>query len=399
MDKYMDRLTSAPYVSAMIARRRLFFGISIVFLILIALSVTETDDVNSWSRANGGGFSHITASNGSVVLTNGSGVVVPNQGIINTGPGHKRPGYELALANGIPFRIMALGASTTRGDEGHDNNGFRRPVRDWLVSIGNPVNFVGTQRIGNMSDNDIEAYPGARTGQIHGHAEKIVPKTKPNLFLVNAGSNDCFQNFDIPNFYKRYYNFIEYLLAASPRATVVMGTLLPTTETQRWNASERVTEVNQQLRRLHKIFEQEGKPVVLAEMYGPDGIQPENLAKDLMHPNDAGYEMMGRIIKHAIIEADAKGFLRPAEMVHGIIQDGDLERQNEEYGAWLENKKKAEAEHKRNEEQALKDMRNELDKFMEELEVKKHQKQQNNGERRLRRSSGDIELAPLTPLE
>lgn len=334
-----------------------------------AVSLTDKDDVNSWSRAQSS-FGHITTSNGT--LQNTTIPAAPAK-YIPVGSGYKRPGYELPLANGLPLRIMAIGASTTRGDESFDNNGFRRPIREHLTAIGNPVNFVGTQRVGRMLDNDIEAYPGARTGQMHHHAQIVVPRTKPNLILVNVGSNDCFQHLDIPNYYKRYYAFVEYLLTASPRATVVIGTLLPTTETERFNGSADITIVNQQLKRLYQILRQEGKPVVLADMTGPDGIQDTDLAWDGMHPTSAAYIRMGQILLRSIIEADALGFLRPAEPVHGVLQDGDLEHQDEAYGIWAEKQKQIEYANMKTEEDEIRRMTAELKLWNEDAELKKSQ--------------------------
>ncbi|KAH6648164.1 SGNH hydrolase-type esterase domain-containing protein [Truncatella angustata] len=294
----------------------------------------------------------------------------PPAAYIPIGQGYKRPGYESPLANGMPLRIMAIGASTTRGDESFDNNGFRRPIREHLTSIGNPVNFVGTQRVGKMLDNDIEAYPGARLGQMHHHAREVVPRTKPNLFLVNVGANDCFQHKDIPNFYKRFYSFVHYLLDASPRSTVVIGTLLPTTETERFNGSADVNIVNQQLHRLYKILQSENKPVVLADMVGPDGIQDSDLAWDGMHPTSAAYIRMGQIMIRSIIEADARGFLRPAEPMHGILQDGDLEHQDEAYGIWADEQKQTMFAKQKAEDEEIQRMTEELKVWNENAEMR-----------------------------
>jgi lysophospholipase L1-like esterase len=195
--------------------------------------------------------------------------------------GYSRPGYEAPLANGIPLRILALGASTTRGDSPVevDNNGFRRPLRQKLTALGHQVNFVGTERLGNMTDNDITAGPGVQVDTIHEMATHIVSQSKPNLILVNAGTNDCLMHVDIDNFYKRYDNLVQYLLMASHKATIVLGTLLPTWDT-RFNGREDVFRVNPQIRRLAKIYQKQGLPIVLAEMQGPDGIQDQNLAED-----------------------------------------------------------------------------------------------------------------------
>lgn len=195
--------------------------------------------------------------------------------------GYQRPGYELPLAKGIPLRILAVGASTTRGDSPVevDNNGFRRPLRNRLTALGHKVNFVGTDRLGNMTDNDVLAGPGAQVHIINQMVKPFAVRSKPNVILVNAGTNDCLMHVDIENFYQRYDSLIQYLLMASHRATIVIGTLLPTWNTW-FNGREDVFRVNPQLRRLVKIYQKQGLPVVLAEMQGPDGIQDENLAED-----------------------------------------------------------------------------------------------------------------------
>ncbi|KAI1199163.1 SGNH hydrolase-type esterase domain-containing protein [Nemania serpens] len=331
------------------ARKRLLVFL-FVPLILIALLFSGTVSDSEWSQSLGDGFksgvSYVTGDGKSPGKLSGGGVTYVSG---NSSLGHgttkfwkskpyKRPGYELPLADGMPLRIMALGASTTRGDSpepGIDNNGFRRPLREKLTKIGNPVNFVGSQRLGNMTDNDIEAYPGVPTHRIHFHAKKAVPPRKPNLFLINAGSNDCFQHIDIENFYKRYDALVQYCLKASPRSTVVLSTILPTWD-KRFNGREDVFRVNPQIRRLAKIYQAQGKPVVLAELQGPDGVQDQNIAADGMHPGTAGYEMMATKMFEAIVEADARGFLQTPEPIMGILDDGDEERRDDLYYAKLE---------------------------------------------------------------
>ncbi|KAI1361116.1 SGNH hydrolase-type esterase domain-containing protein [Xylaria arbuscula] len=333
------------------ARKRLLVFL-FVPLVLIGLFFTGSVSDSEWSQSIGNGFkngvSYVTGDGHSAQF-GGGGIIYVSSNSSNSSIGHgttkywkskpfKRPGFELPLADGMPLRIMALGASTTRGDspeKGIDNNGFRRPLREKLVSIGNPVNFVGSQRLGNMTDNDIEAYPGVPTHRILAHAKTAVPSRKPNLFLLNAGSNDCFQHIDIPNFYKRYDLLVEYCLSASPRSTIIMSTILPTWD-KRFNGREDVWKVNAQIRKLAKIYAEQGKPVVLAELQGPDGIQDGNIAEDGMHPGTAGYEMMATKMFEAIVEADAKGFLQSPEPIMGVLDDGDEERHNDAYFAMLE---------------------------------------------------------------
>jgi hypothetical protein len=47
-----------------------------------------------------------------------------------------------AIAGGIPLRLMFIGASITLGDP--PQSAYRMRLREWLVSLGNPVNCVGT---------------------------------------------------------------------------------------------------------------------------------------------------------------------------------------------------------------------------------------------------------------
>ncbi|KAH8195051.1 hypothetical protein TruAng_010784 [Truncatella angustata] len=218
-----------------------------------------------------------------------------------------------------------------------------------------------------MTDNDIVAGPGVRVDTIHGMAEQIVSKSKPNLILVNAGTNDCLMHVDIDNFYKRYDNLVQYLLMASHKATLVLGTLLPTWNTQ-FDGREDVFRVNPQIRRLAKIYQKQGLPVVLAEMQGPDGIQDENLAEDGMHPATAGYEMMATKLFEAIVEADARGFLQPAETVPWILDDGEEGRKDESnYQNWYKQQRNLETEWKAREE-------SEMAKMEAELEIMRQQR-------------------------
>ncbi|KAI0385087.1 carbohydrate esterase family 3 protein [Hypomontagnella monticulosa] len=406
MDKFPRQFSRSPYVSMLLARRRSLIILGLpLFLIFLLFSGTVNVD-NEWGHKLDSlgdnfkaGVSYVTG-NGTVQIsypstdapTNSSSSIKTfpaelsagaTESTVRTKP-YLRPGYELPLANGIPLRIMALGASTTRGDsteEGVDNNGFRRPLREKLTTIGNKVNFVGTQRLGNMTDNDIEAYPGVTTETIHGNAERAVPKSMPNLFLVNAGSNDCFQHVDIDNFYKRYDALVRYLLDASPRSTVIICTVLPTWD-KRFNGREEVWRVNPQIRRLAHIYKTQELPVVLAELQGPDGIQDGNLGPDGMHPGTPGYEMMATKMYEAIVEADAKGFLQPPVPVEGVLDDGDDERKDEEYWKWTEEKQRL--------DQALAAAeQKEIDKMLAELaKVKKEKpssKQKQRKDTRLRR--------------
>ncbi|KAI1764648.1 SGNH hydrolase-type esterase domain-containing protein [Hypoxylon sp. FL1150] len=218
---------------------------------------------------------------------------------------------------------MFLGASITRGDVSTGNLGFRKPLRDKIASAGNLVNMVGSQQLGDFKDNDLEAYPGTRIDQLHGYSTNIVPETKPNLFILHVGTNDCLQNWDTANLGARMRDLVNYLLATSPRATLILSTLITNTVP---GIEPRILNVNSQIRKVASTLQAEGMPVVLAEMHYCRGLPnrplPGDISPDGTHPFDPGYAMMADILWDSLLEADRKGLLRSPED-NGIAEDGD----------------------------------------------------------------------------
>lgn len=235
---------------------------------------------------------------------------------------------------------MFLGASVTRGAMSVGNLGYRSPLRDKLAALGNPINMVGSQRVGAFVDNDVEAYPGNRIDQIHAHATHIVSGTKPNVFVLHVGTNDCLQTHDTAGAGARLRDLVSYLLRASPRAAVVLSSLL--TNTVRGKEAC-IIDVNAQIRRLASALQREGKPVVLAEMHYEQGLPdrplPADISSDGTHPFDHGYGLMADIFFDAFVEADRRGVLRAPEE-NGVAEDGERERADEPFVFGDEGEKK-----------------------------------------------------------
>lgn len=238
---------------------------------------------------------------------------------------------ETSVGNGVPLRIMTLGASVCRGDVSNGTLGFRKSLRERLVANGNMVNMVGSARVGEFIDNDVEAHGGNRVDQVHDWASYSVPLTKPNLFLINVGSNDCLQKWDLPNYHVRLNNFITFLLEQSPGGTIVLSTLLTNTVP---NTEPCILDINEQIRGLYAHMREQGTRIVLAEMHDqfvPQGDtlerpHPENITPDGTHPNDAGYAMMSKIFYQSILEADRHGFITRA-VDNGVAEDGEAGRE------------------------------------------------------------------------
>ncbi|KAI1420672.1 SGNH hydrolase-type esterase domain-containing protein [Xylaria sp. FL1777] len=246
-----------------------------------------------------------------------------SQGDPHKKPSLWRPKNSSSIADGTPLRIMCLGASIVRGELSSDRNGFRRTLRGDLEKLGAPINMVGTQRNGNMPDNDFEAYGGNRITQIHDHAKKIVPQEQPNVFVINVGTNNVLQYRDTDVAGRDMEAFIDYLLRASPRATVVLSTLLTNNVP---NREPLILDINRQFRELFPKYQ--NKTVVLAELHPSAGLpgrpQPGDISYDGSHPTDRGYEIMGHILAQAVQEADQRGYLRWPE--DGLPYDGEVGR-------------------------------------------------------------------------
>ncbi|KAF3058575.1 carbohydrate esterase family 3 protein [Daldinia childiae] len=223
------------------------------------------------------------------------------------------------FGNGVPLRIMPLGASITFGFGSSDNNGYRKDIRDKIEANGNKVNMVGNNPSGSMKDNDTEGWKSYTVDQVHDKATASVPKYKPNVILVNVGTNDCVQNKDLPNAGKRLQSLLDSLYTESPKATVILSTLLVNKDAA---VQARVQDFNAQLRKVANQLQSDKKRLVLVDMQSDDGPEVEDLNADGTHPNDTGYRKMADVFYEGLKEADRRNYFVAADKVDGLADDG-----------------------------------------------------------------------------
>ncbi|KAK8016104.1 carbohydrate esterase family 3 protein [Apiospora rasikravindrae] len=254
------------------------------------------------------------------------------------------------LAGGIPIRLMFIGASIALGDPEHA--GYRKQIRDWIVGLGNPVNCVGSNRFGNLKDNDVEAFTARRVKDLTAGLPAIVPQTRPNLVLVHAGASDCFQDPAQGSSHALDHTqaLAEYLFeagdtsphdggganndsteannttaAAATMVAVILSTLVasPNPEFERC-----IQSFNAQIRQVVTDLAREGRHIALAEMHLDQGLpgRPglEDIQDDGMLPTRDGWRMMGEVFKTTIRLVEHKGWLR-APVDNGTPADGDTE--------------------------------------------------------------------------
>ena len=231
----------------------------------------------------------------------------------------------------IPLRIMPLGASITSGVGSSDGQGYR-PALKKLLRANNaslPFAFVGSRETKGAAaptpeQGDNEGWPGLTIDAVSAHALSAVPLYRPNLVLVNVGTNDCIKNISVSTAHVRMRTMLETAVwAGSPRATVVLSTLLLNNNK---GAEGEVELYNGNLAVMARELQAAGRPIVLVEMHGADGPQAVDLT-DNVHPNDGGYAKMAAIWFRGISDARARGFLKEPEYVDWLddgIADGSV---------------------------------------------------------------------------
>ncbi|KAK9590735.1 hypothetical protein V6Z92_003825 [Aspergillus fumigatus] len=234
----------------------------------------------------------------------------------------------------VPLRILPLGASITWGYLSSTGNGYRKPLRDKLRFEGWEVDMVGSKSNGDMRDNDVEAHSGDVITQVHTAATNSLVY-KPNVVLINAGTNDCDRNIDPANAGARMRSLIETLIHAPDmaRTLIVLSTLIPSGST---SVEANRPSVNAQYRALVSDMRAgQNVSIVLADMDPPAPSPGNNWIKypdsyaDNKHPNDYGYSQMADIWYNAIYDAAKAGLIvEPADL--SISPPGTCDK---EYGS------------------------------------------------------------------
>lgn len=138
---------------------------------------------------------------------------------------------------------------------------------------------------------------------------------KPNLVLINAGTNDCIQNIDIANAGTRVKQLIDDIFTSVPGVTVILSTLLPGRD-----FDSCATSVSEQYRELAMNYFQADPQTRLhiADMHA--FLQKSDLSDDGIHPLDPGYRKMAAVWWDAISRAES--FMQAPANDNGIIDTG-----------------------------------------------------------------------------
>ncbi|KAF4963513.1 hypothetical protein FSARC_8480 [Fusarium sarcochroum] len=221
----------------------------------------------------------------------------------------------------LELRILSLGASIMSGVGSSHENGCRKYLRDALRLDGYPVNMVGSLKKGTMKDNDHEAVPGDVLTQVLARVPNSIGY-KPNIVIINAGTNDANTPVDPERAGRRMNNILDALWQADgmSETCIIVSTLIPTDNV---NGAKNQDTINAQYRTLVLTRAEEGKCIHLADMW-PKGQQWFNLDTDYytetprVHPNDVGHTKMAAVFYNAISRAlDRKQVVQPGKFTEG----------------------------------------------------------------------------------
>ncbi|KAL4860504.1 SGNH hydrolase-type esterase domain-containing protein [Aspergillus spectabilis] len=199
------------------------------------------------------------------------------------------------------LRILPLGASITNGEKSSDQCGYRKILREALRGVNYEVDMIGSKRTGlEFKDNDNEGWGGYTIKQVW---QKAKPQYmwKPNLVLINAGTNNCrLDEADaLADGYSDMRSMVLDIFDNVEGVTIILSGLLPNREQPECNR-----QLNDGYRTLAHSLAREGRKIIFANLY----YNWIELA-DGTHPNDKGYEMLAAIWFRAISQARDRGFL------------------------------------------------------------------------------------------
>ncbi|KAK8128520.1 carbohydrate esterase family 3 protein [Apiospora sp. TS-2023a] len=209
-------------------------------------------------------------------------------------------------ADAVPLRIMPVGASVTFGVGSTTGDSYRKDLQDLLKAQGMTAEYVGSKTNGkDFTNNKVEATSGFVIAQIAKSVKTAAPKFKPNLVLLDAGTNNCNKGGEVPDAGKSVAAMIDGIYTDSPGATVVLATVLANKDAAQDKCR---VGINAQYQTLATDMAAKKAKFVLVDMRSPEG-PTVNDVNDSRHPNDAGYAKMAAVWLKGIQEAQTKGFL------------------------------------------------------------------------------------------
>ena len=209
-------------------------------------------------------------------------------------------------SGGAACAILPLGDSITEGCCTAPEGGYRIELFRQAATNGKNVTFVGSLLNGPTTVAN-RTFPmrheghggftisGGGNGGIAGAiTDNAIATYHPSIVLLMIGTNDLNDNIDVVNAPSRLGNLIDEIIRDAPAALVVVSNIIPIGAP---NADQRVQTYNAAIPGLVNARVSAGKHVVFVDNYAAFARNPNYqtaLKADGLHPNDAGYVLLGQ---------------------------------------------------------------------------------------------------------
>ncbi|MFD8913911.1 FG-GAP-like repeat-containing protein [Streptomyces sp. NPDC059575] len=212
-------------------------------------------------------------------------------------PDVQGPGWHVPTLS-----VMPLGDSITLGVGSSTRSGYRAPLWPQLTSRADTLDFVGSQRDGELPDIDHEGHSGWLIDGIAANIDSWLATAKPNVILLHIGTNDMDRDNAVSTAPARLAALIDQINAASPQTAIVVATLVPSTSP---SVQARIDAYNAQLPGIVKSRQDQGSRVTLVSM----GALTNADISDRLHPNDGGYVKMAAAFAGGIDTLGRNGWI------------------------------------------------------------------------------------------
>jgi len=214
-------------------------------------------------------------------------------------------GYRPCPATGS-CKIMPFGDSITQGF--NVAGGYRAPLFQRAHADGHDITFVGSANDYSVAMVDGVTFPRNHEGHggytiednagrnAKGIAQFVPTSMKnyaPHIVTLMIGTNDINGNIDVANAPKRLGALLDALHTANPDVLVVLAQIVPTAND---GTNQAVRTYNAAMPALVSERTGKGHHLVLVDMYTAFTSHADyktSLMGDNLHPNQAGYKLLG----------------------------------------------------------------------------------------------------------
>jgi lysophospholipase L1-like esterase len=214
--------------------------------------------------------------------------------------------YDPCPPKGKPCVALPLGDSLTQG-AGSSGGGYRRELFREIVARGQSIKFVGSAASGPAMLEGVPV-PFPRNHEGHGGftiqdistwitEHQTIATYQPDLVMLEIGTNNGLRHpgADVPAALDALAALIDQILASDSRLLLIVAQITPTSTD---DGLMNVKAYNAGIPALVAARASAGKHIVTVDIYKAFVANPDwktaYLPNSDVHPNDAGYDAMGR---------------------------------------------------------------------------------------------------------